>query len=73
LTNEAARASICKLSARDSDETRIQKKFEKQRKKCLTNLRGCAKLHQASAERAKDFQKDLKNLKKVLDKRELLC
>ena len=65
LTNDGQRGNMCKLSARDREKHRIEKKFEKRRKKFLTNELRCVKMlwsprgdsEQLNRIRSKKFEK----------------
>ena len=68
MTKEKGGGNICKLSARAAGKEANEKKFEKDRKKFLTNERRCAKIPESprgdSNNRIETAQRNLKKLEK---------
>ena len=73
LTKRKGSGNLIKLSGESvSDRADGTEKFEKNRKKLLTNQSGCDNLKKLLNE-SKQVETPVKNLKKVLDKRKTMC
>ena len=73
MTKRKGSGNLIKLSGESvSDRADGTEKFEKNRKKFLTNQSGCDNLKKLLNE-SKQVETPVKNLKKVLDKRKTMC